>query len=182
MITYTTSKSITDLAGIIELQKINLPSNLTEEEIAKEGFVTVVHSFDALKKMNAIEQHVIAKDADKVIAYLLAMTSQSKTEFPVLFSMFENFEKIAFRGKTLSDYHYIVVGQVCVAKGYRGQGILDNCYAEYKKQFKGKYDFAITEIATKNQRSVNAHKRIGFTEIHRFIAGDVEWSIVIWEW
>jgi L-amino acid N-acyltransferase YncA len=97
--------------------------------------------------------------------------------------MFENFEQINFRSKTLSAYNYIVVGQVCVAKGYRGQGVLDNCYAEYKKKFKDKYDFAVTEIATKNQRSINAHKRIGFVEIHRFTGPDnVEWSIVIWEW
>jgi predicted GNAT superfamily acetyltransferase len=183
MITYTTSKSINDLAGIIELQKSNLPSNLTQEEIAGEGFVTVVHRLEDLKKMNDIEQHIIAKDDGKIIAYLLAMTSKSKADIPVLIPMFENFEKIKFHDKILSAHKYIVVGQVCVSKGYRGQGILDNCYAEYKNQFKNKYDFAITEIATKNQRSIKAHKRIGFTEVHRFIAPDnVEWSIVIWEW
>lgn len=183
MITYTTSKSINDLIGIIELQKINLPSNLTQEEIASEGFVTVVHSLEDLKKLNAFEQSIIAKNDDKIIAYLLAMTSKSKNDIPVLIPMFEAFDKIKFRNKTLSTYNYMAVGQVCVAKGYRGQGILDNCYAEYKKHFKNKYDFAITEIATKNQRSINAHKRIGFSEIHRFIGPDnVEWSIVVLEW
>ncbi len=183
MITFTTSKSIEDLAGIIELQKKNLPSNLTKEEISREGFVTVVHSLEDLKKMNAIEQSTIAKDDDKIIAYLLAMTSKSKSAIPVLMPMFESFDKIKFRGKILSGYNYIVVGQVCVAKGYRGQGILDNCYAEYKKQFSGKYDFAITEIASRNLRSINAHKRIGFREIHGYTAPDNEqWSIVVWKW
>jgi hypothetical protein len=183
MIIYTTSKSIVDLAGIIELQKSNLPSNLSEEEMASGGFVTVMHSLKDLKRMNAIEQSVIAKDEGKIIAYLLAMTKKSKADIPVLIPMFENFEKIKFRGKPLSGYNYIVVGQVCVAKGYRGLGILDNCYAAYKQQFQNKYDFAITEIATKNQRSINAHKRIGFTEIHRYSAPDnKEWSIVIREW
>jgi len=183
MIKYTTSITENDLLGILALQKNNLPSSLSEEEIAREGFVTVVHSFEALKKMNDIEQHVIAKDDDKVIAYLLAMTSTSKAEFPVLFSMFENFDEIELYGKPLSTYKYIVVGQVCVAKGYRGRGILDNCYTAYKNQFKNKYDFAVTEINVKNQRSINAHKRIGFYEIHRFTSSDnVEWSIVVWEW
>src|SRR5579871_2684642 len=183
MITYTTSKTEKDLLGILELQKNNLPDNLSQEEISREGFVTVVHDFDALKKLNDIEQHVIAKDGDKVIAYLLAMTTKSKNEFPVLFSMFENFEKIAFHGKTFSDYHYIVVGQVCVAKDYRGQGVLDNCYAEYKNQFKSKYDFAVTEINIKNQRSRSEERRVGFHEIHQFTTTDnVEWSIVVWEW
>lgn len=183
MITYTTSKSVEDLAGILALQKNNLPANLAQEEIAREGFVTVMHSLEDLKKLNAIEQSVIAKDNSKIIAYLLAMTSKSKADIPVLIPMFETFEKIGLRCKILSGYHYIVVGQVCVAKGYRGKGILDHCYAEFKKQFKKSYDFAVTEIATRNQRSINAHKRIGFTEIYRFKApDDEEWSIVIWEW
>ena len=183
MITYTTSKSIEDLAGIIELQKNNLPSNLTKEEIEREGFVTVMHSLEDLKKMNAIEQSVIAKNDGEIIAYLIAMTSKSKADIPVLIPMFSNFDNIRLHNKILSAYKYIVVGQVCVAKGFRGQRILDSCYAEYKKQFKGKYDFAITEIATKNLRSINAHKRIGFSEIYRYNAPDnEEWSIVIWEW
>lgn len=183
MVIYTTSKSIEDLAGIIELQKINLPSNLTKEETEREGFVTVMHSLEDLKKLNAIEQSVIAKEDGKIIAYLIAMTSQSKADIPVPIPMFANFDNIKLHNKTLSAYNYILVGQVCVAKSFRGQGILDNCYAEYKKQFKGKYDFAITEIATKNNRSINAHKRIGFTEIYRYKAPDKEeWSIVIWKW
>jgi len=183
MIVYTKSYFAEDLTGIIDLQKANLPANLTPEEIAKEGFVTVVHSVEDLKRMNAIEQSVIAKNDGKIIAYLIAMTPESKDDIPVLIPMFANFNTIKLHNKALSAYNYIVVGQVCVAKGFRGQGILDNCYAEYKKQFKGKYDFAITEIATKNLRSINAHKRIGFTEIYSYKAPDnEEWSIVIWEW
>jgi predicted GNAT superfamily acetyltransferase len=182
MIIYKTSQTEKDLLGILELQKNNLPANLTEEEISKEGFVTVMHNLNDLKKMNEIEQSIIAKDGDKVIAYLIAMTAKSKNDIPVLLSMFENFDKITFHGNVLSSYNYIVVGQVCVAKGYRGQGILDNCYAEYKKHFQNKYDFAITEIAAKNLRSINAHKRIGFKEVHRFIGDGVEWSIVLWDW
>jgi GNAT superfamily N-acetyltransferase len=183
MITYTTSKTTEDLRAVIALQKNNLQANLTKKEVAREGFVTVMHSLEDLTKMNDIEQSIIAKDDGKIIAYLLAMTSKSKADIKVLIPMFENFEEIKFRGKPLSGYNYIVVGQVCVAKGYRGQGILDHCYAEYKKKFEKKYDFAITEIATKNLRSINAHRRIGFSEIHRFLSPENEqWSIVIWEW
>lgn len=36
--------------GIIDLQKSNLPANLTREEIVSQGFVTVVHSPDDLAK------------------------------------------------------------------------------------------------------------------------------------
>ena len=183
MIRYTIAETVEDLHGILALQKANLSVNLTQEEILKEGFVTAVHSFENLKKMNDLEQSIIAKNGDEVIAYLLAMTPECKNDIAALISLFENFEKLEWKGKLISRYHYIVVGQVCVAKGYRGLGILDNCYYLYKERFKSKYDFAITDIDIKNQRSINAHKRIGFQEILRFTAANQqEWSIVIWEW
>jgi len=183
MIEYTVSTTDKDLLGIIDLQKSNLPGNLSPEEMQSQGFVTVVHSFDVLKKMNGIEQSIVAKDDDTVVAYLLAMTEKSRNDIPILAPMFELFGKIVLGGKPLAGYRFIVVGQVCVDKGYRGKGILDNCYAAYKKHFKDKYDFAVTEIATKNGRSINAHKRIGFTEMHRYTAPDSEeWSIVVWDW
>ena len=183
MIEYTTSKSKDELLSILDLQKANLSHALTKDEIISQGFVTVNHSYDQLKNLNDIENHIIAKDNSKVIAYLLAMTQQSKFDLPVLVPMFERFEKISFLNKLISDYNYIVVGQVCVDKSYRGKGILDNCYTAYKNQFGIKYDFAITVIASKNLRSLNAHKRIGFIEIDRYISADkTEWCIVLWDW
>lgn len=183
MIVYTTSKTDKDLLQILELQKNNLPAGLTSEQIAAEGFVTVSHSFGDLQKMNSIEESIIAKDDDRVIAYLLAMTEKSKLDIPILIPMFDAFDNIIFRNKKISDYQYIVVGQVCVAAGYRGKGILDSCYTEYKKHFENKYDFAITEISNRNQRSLNAHKRIGFDTIYEYQAPDGEtWSIVLWDW
>jgi len=183
MIDYVTSETKEDLSGILALQKINLSESLTKEEIKSQGFVTVVHNYDQLKKLNDIEKFIIAKDKNKIIAYLLAMTEQSKSELPVLIPMFDTFNSILFKGKIIASYNYIVVGQVCVAKQYRGQGILDNCYTTYKNHFKGKYDFTITEIDAKNMRSLNAHKRIGFTEIYRYFSSDnTEWCIVLWNW
>ena len=182
MIHYTTSVTKNDLQGILKLQKANLSTALTKEEIKSQGFVTVMHNCDELKKLNDNEKHVVAKDGDKIIAYLLAMTKQSKYEIPVLIPMFKMFDTIFFEGKLISLYDYIVVGQVCIDKQYRAQGIIDNCYVFYRDHFKRKYDFAITEIASTNIRSVNAHKRIGFKEIYRYVSDNTEWSIVLWDW
>ncbi|MEP6677179.1 MAG: GNAT family N-acetyltransferase [Ferruginibacter sp.] len=182
-IVFKTCSDEKELLGILHLQKENLPVNLSPEEIISQGFVTVLHSLKDLQQMNHIEQHIIAKSDDIVIAYLLAMTVKSSNAIPILIPMFDMFSKIEYGGKPVASYQYIVVGQVCVDKNYRGQGILDECYVAYKEHFKNKYDFAITEIATANLRSINAHKRIGFKEVHHYIAPDQqEWSIVIWEW
>jgi len=180
---FTTSQTAEDLIQILALQKANLAQSLSPEEINREGFVTVHHSFEGLKKMNGYEQSVIAKENDTVVAYLLAMTQQSKYDIPILAPMFEVFNQVIYRGKKISEFHYLVVGQVCVAKEFRGKGILDECYREYKKRFEKKYEFAITEIAQQNVRSMKAHERIGFKTIHQYReSNDTDWNIVVWDW
>ena len=183
MIYYTTANTQNDLEGILTLQKTNLAKNLPQEEVQSQGFVTVDHSYEQLKKLNDCEKHIIAKDGDKVIGYLLAMTQEAKTDIPILFPMFSEFNKILYKGKTIPDYSYLVVGQVCIDKQYRGQGILPNCYAVYKEYYSKKYDFAITEIASTNVRSLNAHRKIGFHEIHSYSGPDnTEWIVIVWDW
>lgn len=183
MIEFTQAKTRQDLSGILALQRANLSTFLTDEEIKSQGFVTVIHSFEELKNLNKIENHLIAKDGNNVIAYLLAMTEKSKYDLPVLIPMFELFKSIEFEQKKISSYNYLVVGQVCVDKEYRGTGILAQCYASYKNYYSNKYDFAITEIAATNLRSLNAHKRVGFKEIYRYHSEkQIQWVIVLWDW
>jgi L-amino acid N-acyltransferase YncA len=183
MISYSTASTDEDLRGILQLQQQNLAVALSETEIRSEGFVTVKHSLDDLQRLNNMEQHVIAKKDEKVVAYLLAMTEDSKDDIPLLRPMFAVFQELSFAGKMLTHYRYLVVGQVCVGKGYRGQGILDQCYRWYKQNYSDKYDFAITEIDAINLRSLAAHKRVGFRELHRYpVPGGKEWVIVLWDW
>lgn len=183
MLLVTTADTEKDLQGILTLQKENLAHRLPEDEINSQGFVTVDHTFEQLQKMNAIEKHIIAKDNDKVVGYILAMTENSKQDIPILLPMFQMFDETNYKGKMIANFNYLVVGQVCIAKAYRGRGVFDHCYAAYKKLYRGKYDFVITEIAVANTRSLHAHKRIGFEEVHRYTSPDsVEWAIVLWDW
>ncbi len=172
-----------ELNGILDLQKANLSIALRPEEMKEQGFVTVVHSYEQLATMNNVAPHIIATSEDKVIAYLLAMTDLSKHTVPILIPMFDIFDKIIYKERLVSSYHYMVVGQVCIEKAFRGIGLLDQCYDYYKNRFAATYDFAITEIAATNYRSLQAHSRIGFREVERYIAPDsVEWIVVIWDW
>jgi L-amino acid N-acyltransferase YncA len=183
MIIYTTANSKNDLQGILNLQKRNLAPSLTSDEIQNQGFVTVDHSYEQLEKLNGYEKHIIAKENEKVVGYLLAMTKRSRLDIPVLVPMFELFDTISYNSKKISGYNYLVVGQVCIDKAWRGQGILDRCYAAYSEHYRTKYDFAITEIASSNVRSLKAHRRIGFKEINNYVSADkTEWVVVLWDW
>ncbi|PRY90498.1 GNAT family N-acetyltransferase [Mongoliibacter ruber] len=175
-----TSDTEEELKGILELQKANHAASLSS---IADGFVTVKHRLVDLKKMNEIAPHIIVKDGSKVVAYILAMTPESKEDIPVLKPMFEQFNQILYNGHKVSDYEYVVIGQVCVDIDYRGKGLLDMAYAFYRKTHEINFQFAITEIATRNQRSLRAHQRIGFKEIHQFTDELPEnWSIVLWDW
>jgi hypothetical protein len=183
MITYTLAKDTQDLDGIISLQKSNLPQSLTPDEMQSQGFVTVIHSPHVLKELNDIEPHIIAKADNEVVAYLLTMTLRSRNDIPILIPMFEQFDKLPYKGRLISDYSIMVVGQVCVSKHHRGKGIFDDLYAAYREQHAQKYDFAITEIARLNLRSMQAHKRVGFNVVHTYTDPmDTDWSIVLWDW
>jgi GNAT superfamily N-acetyltransferase len=183
MITYSLTKNDSDLEGILSLQKANLKKNLSQEEIEKNGFVTVDHTPAALEGLAHIEPHAIAKDGDKVVGYVFAMTKESRYELPIIFPMFEEFDKIMYKGKVVSDYDYMLVGQACIDKDYRGQGLIENCFRVYKEAFAERYDFSITEIAKSNVRSLKAHKKVGFEEIHSYTDDDgTEWAVVVWEW
>ncbi|PKP40377.1 MAG: GNAT family N-acetyltransferase [Bacteroidetes bacterium HGW-Bacteroidetes-13] len=183
MISISTAHTQDELSGILRLQATNLLTVLTDEEKEKEGFLTVVHTLENLTRLNDFEKHVIAKVDHKIVAYVLVMTKVSHEDIPDLIPMFAVFDQTNFKGKPISAYDYIVVGQVCVDKNYRGTGLFDQNYAFYSNTYKAKYELAVTEIATKNTRSLNAHQRVGFREICRYKASSgVEWAVVVWDW
>lgn len=182
-IQYKTCVSVDELNGVLSLQQANLTKNLSSKEIEEDGFVTIEHTFELIERLNQREQHIIAKEGGNVIGYTLSMTKDSRREIPIIFPMFEVFDRIIYRGQTISSFNYLVVGQVCVDKNYRGEGVFDHLYQYYKTHHKNKYTFAITEIAVSNKRSLHAHKRIGFEEIYHYTDQDgTEWAVVVWDW
>ncbi|WP_236021426.1 GNAT family N-acetyltransferase [Algoriphagus oliviformis] len=182
MILFRPAETEAELLGILRLQKENLPQSISESEKAEQGFVTVNHSLGQLAEMNAIAPHLIAKDGEAVVGYILAMTKASKDLVPVLVPMFGQFESLSYAGQPVSTSQYLVIGQICVGKNYRGQGIFDRMYEAYSAYFSDRFDFAITEIAVSNIRSIKAHQRVGFEVIHEFSDSTEDWAIVALNW
>lgn len=182
MIRFKPAESPEELEGILSLQRSNLPKNISATEKSQQGFVTVNHSFEQLAEMNALAPHLIAKDGEQVVGYILAMTKASKALIPILIPMFNQFDSVDFCGHPVSNFNYLVIGQVCVDKNYRGQGIFDRMYDAYSETFSERFDFAITEIAVSNVRSIKAHQRVGFEVIHTFSDDTEDWAIVVLGW
>jgi hypothetical protein len=172
-----------ELHSILDLQLANHKSIVDEATKVSQGFVTVRHTIEQLIEMDKIESSAIAKYGDKVVAYIIAMTKASRELIPVLIPMFDLFDSLAYKERLLSEYNYMVVGQVCVDKEFRGKSTFKNTYEVYKNAFKDKYDFCITEIDLNNTRSLRAHENIGFQTIHTYKdSNDIDWAIVVLDW
>jgi predicted GNAT superfamily acetyltransferase len=173
MITYTKVTVNAELEQILELQEKNLLENLSEEEKKEHGFVTIKHTLEILKAMNNACPHTIAKAENKVVGFALSMTKDFANDIAVLKPMFQEISKL------VSDENYIVMGQICIDKNYRKQGVFRGLYDFMKTAIcVNKFDAIITEIDIKNERSLKAHESIGFVHLKDFKAADKNWRIV----
>jgi ribosomal protein S18 acetylase RimI-like enzyme len=168
---YCTATTDEELKEILALQNRNMFTTISDEEREKEGFVTVMHSFDILKQMNSICPHIIAKDISKVVGYTLSMHPNFGDDIPVLKPMFKELESLKIK-------NYLVMGQVCVDKDYRKKGVFRELYATMKKEYKNNYATIITEVDVTNTRSFNAHKAIGFELLHSYESLGQQWNII----
>lgn len=182
MILFTTSTSPQEIQQILDLQANNLPKSISAKEAKEQGFVTVHHDFEILSAMNEKFPHVIAKDDDKVIGYTLVMLPEFGHKIPVLVPLFDKINQLSYNGDALNKTAYFVMGQVCVDKRYRGKGVFASLYQQMKTEMSPHFKYIITEIATRNTRSMRAHEKVGFKTIHTFSTPEEEWAIVAWDW
>ena len=180
----TRVKSDADVQGIIDLQQANLKRNLSPEAIETEGFVTLEHSFDTMKRMNDAAPSIIAKDGDKVVGYALVMLPEFKEDVPALVGLFENINRTVYQNQPLADLNYVIVGQLCVGLGYRGIGLVGKLYDHYRNELIESFDMCLTDISSKNPRSRKAHERAGFRVISSFFdeAAQDTWELILWDW
>ena len=171
-----------ELVQIHKLNQKNLKQNLTLAEQKEQGFITWLYSIELLEKMHELAPSVVVKDGDVVAGYALTTLKESASFHPDFHAMFEKLASVQYRGKPLYSYSLYCMGQLCVAKEYRGKGIVEMLYQKHKELYSTEYDFILTEISTRNYRSIKAHEKVGFRSIHRYTDEMDEWDVVVWNW
>lgn len=174
--------SLHDLHGILTLQAQNIKQHLSQKEKQKEGFVTVEHSIEQLKKMQRVSSQIVALHNNTVVGYALVMPPQLRKTIPVLTPLFDLLDTLKYKGKYLKNQAYYVMGQICIEKDFRGHGLFRQLYTAHRKRLCSLYDFCITEISSSNIKSLNAHQKIGFEKLHAFHDGTDDWIVVLWDW
>ncbi len=168
-----------DISGILKLQKQNLANNLSAEEARSQGFVTLEHDFDLLHDMNQQHPHIIALCQGQVVGYALVMLQDFSDRFPLLFPLFERIEQLTYQNQTIKADQYFIMGQVCVAKSHRSQGVFAALYQGLKQQMAPHFDYMITDISSTNTRSIRAHEKFGFETIDTYSSDGTEWQVVL---
>ena len=182
MIEIKTVSDTDELIGILSLQKENLKRLISNEEAGQEGFVTAEYSLELLQQMHEESPSVIAKDGDKVVGYALVTMKAVMPHHDLLSDFFRVIQQLQYKGFQVKDTSYVVIGQLCVAKKYRGKGLVQQLYSFFKESLKHRFDFCLTDVAQTNPRSLKAHLKTGFTVIDTLTYGDVGWDIVLWDW
>lgn len=174
MIIFKQVSEKSELGQILELQQKNLNTALEASERKQEGFVTVAHTFDMIKDMNKACPHIVALSYGQVVGYALCMHPKFADTIDVLKPMFHEINK------TLPKIeNYLVMGQICIAKAYRRQGIFRKLYETMQNSIISNYKCIITEVDSTNTRSIAAHYAVGFKHLQSYQCGERHWELII---
>lgn len=179
-IEFTVACSEQHFEQILQLQQQNLISAINEERQSKEGFVFAEHTLPLLKEMATHLPQVVALYQGQVIGYNLTMLASMKNIVTSLIPMFDEFEKSYYKGRLLTEYKFMVGGQVCVDKAFRGQDLLKKLYYATRDRLSQDYQVCVTEIAGNNPISFAAHNKMGFETVRSYYDGTMQWDIVAW--
>jgi len=167
MVTYMTCANDVHLKEIIDLQKRNHPSILSPEERSSQGYVTLKHDVELLKKLGRNHGHTIALDENKVVGFALFTSKDDLELLPALKPIIDAIENVEIEGVPTNNLDYFIMGQICIAKSHRGQGLFRGLYDHLHTRLSDHFDYDITVIYETNSRSIRAHGNYGFRQFHK---------------
>ncbi|KAJ3028517.1 UNVERIFIED_CONTAM: hypothetical protein HDU68_001513 [Siphonaria sp. JEL0065] len=170
---------------IKQLQMENLRRLLPLEVQEREGFVTAEYSIDYLRNIHSKTPAVVAlaqvNGVQQVVGYVLAATKQDSLEHDLLKDLVGTVDgRCKFEKKKLKDLNYIVVGQLCVAKDFRGQRLASKMYEAFAQEYKSRgFECAMTDVAADNEKSLKTHKKSGWVVVDSLDYSGVVFEVIV---
>lgn len=160
--------TIGDIAQILLLQEKYLVSNLTDAQ-KKDGFVTTPFTVPQLEQIIGQQGLFIAKQDDRVIAYVFAGSWDYFSQWPIFNVMTERFPRIVFRDFTITTDNSFQYGPICIHEDFRGTRLLYDIFETMRVYLVQRYPLSLTFINQINGRSVRAHvDKLGWEIIDEF--------------
>ena len=167
-----------DYPGILSLQEANLFDNLPPAD-RDSGFLSARFSREQFARMDADVGVLVAADAAHIAGYLCASGIEFNRQFPILAAMIERFGETKFQERLLTERRILIYGPVCVARAYRGRGVLRGLYEALQREAAVRFDSGAAFVAQDNARSLAAHiDGLGMSNVGEFVFKDKRYCIL----
>lgn len=173
--------TISDIDGVLALQELYLVANLSEEEKAS-GFVTTPFTIKQLNEVIKQNNLFIAKDNNKIIAYIFAGSWEFFKQWPIFNYMSSLFPELTFLDFKITTSNSFQYGPICIHKEYRGKGLITPLFEFMRTHMLKKYPLALTFINKINIPSTKAHtEKLKWTIIEDFQFNNNEYLILAYD-
>jgi hypothetical protein len=170
-----------NIPGILTLQELYLVSNLSERE-KEAGFVTTPFTTTQLTDIIEQEGLFIAKDGSRIVAYIFAGSWNFFSQWPIFNYITAQFPDLRFLDFNITTTHTFQYGPICIAKEYRGQGLINSFFEFMRIHLVKKYPLSLTFINKINIPSTKAHtEKLKWTIIADFIFNNNEYYILAYD-
>jgi L-amino acid N-acyltransferase YncA len=150
-----------DMPGVVVLQDANLPE--------QGGSLSVRHGPDWFLNTMGEMPLVVARRDGKIVGYVVASSLGAQSHVPILQAML---------GAFTAPPDCYLYGPICVAATERGRGLAGRLFDYLCASLPGRP--AITFVRADNDPSLRAHKKMGFSELGRFMSGGVSYVALTW--
>ncbi len=84
MVSIKLAQEVSELEGILALQRRNLKRCLSESEAEEQGFLIAEYDLDYLRQMQVQRPSVVAVDDGRVVGYALVVTREVRAGLPFI--------------------------------------------------------------------------------------------------
>jgi predicted GNAT superfamily acetyltransferase len=157
-----------DYAAILDLQSANYIANLSAHE-REQGFLSARFTLEQTAQIAEDLGTIVAVIDDQIVGFICAFRNEFETRSPVIAKMLESYDRFIFEARPLSTLNSYIYGPVCMARDFRGRGLLRGLYEAQKKDLAGQFEIGVAFVSRSNPHSLAAHvKGLGMTEVGDF--------------
>ncbi len=170
-----------DFDALLALHALNHATRIAPDARA-DGFLTLDITRADLENLYEMRSVWAARDAenDDLAGYVLAAPWDFYARWLLFHTQTDRFP-LAFGDAQLTVENSFQYGPVCVAREFRGRGLLAQLLGAVKTRYGEDYDFGATFINVANVASMSAHRKIGLQTVDEWRANGNDYQTLAFE-
>ena len=167
--------------ALLNLHALNHATRIAPDARA-DGFLTIDIARRDLELLHQMRSVWIARndENDELAGYVLAAPWDFYARWPLFRTQTDRFP-LAFGDAQLTIENSFQYGPVCVAREFRGRGLLAQLLNAVKARYRENYDFGATFINVANVASMAAHRKIGLQTVDEWQANGNNYETLAFE-